>query len=255
VATLRFGGDGDCVRGTGASGLSGAFTVAALVKRAAIDGAQCIFGTRAASSTGFTVELANGNRVTVFNHNVGNNSFSSSQITNTTDWYIVAITRGSGETPRMHDKNTASGSWNQGDGGTAQTTNPDACTGGQVIVGAFDIPEETLSALDPWNGDIALIAWWDGIEFSDAQIQALDDNLHVNDWLNHAAGAPSSCTPLTSTSPTDAMGLVSWTNSGATLAGGDPPGWTLDTAAAWPPADSNNDPKTIRVVRSTTRLA
>jgi hypothetical protein len=60
--------------------------------------------------------------------------------------------------------------------------------------------------------------------------------MRTSDWHAHAAGTPSSLTQLTSASPTDLEGLVTWTVNGPALTGGNMAAWTFDGTGSGPTA-------------------
>jgi hypothetical protein len=233
MATLRFDATNDYLASSAAAGLNGAFSLAVLYQRVgAISGTHALFSTTSSTpSSGFVLEY--GSLPHVYNDNAGNQTSPSGGApgplsTDDNDLRIIAVTRGSGETPRFHMLNvTDAGSWAHGDGTTAQTTNPDAATGA-VEIGRFNLVGTGI--FDFLGADVGLVGWWDGTEFTAGQVEALSTNLATSDWADHATSAPSSLTELTSSTPTDLEGLVTWTNNGATLSGDNMALWDFDGA-------------------------
>lgn len=98
-----------------------------------------------------------------------------------------------------------------------------------------------------FDGDYGLLAWWEGVKLSDADVETLYTGLKTSNW---AALSPSSLTEMTATTPIDLQELVTWTPSGApTLTGEDPPGWTFDGLGPLP--DPPPPPPELRIRAST----
>jgi hypothetical protein len=234
MATLRFNGTSAFLAGTAPGGLDGAFTIAALVKRVSTGSTDCIVSTNQTGTPNVGFSWFHAVKPEIYNDNAGGNTSPPLATHNVqdTDLWLTVMTRGTAETPRFHIKNlTDATSWAQDNGETAQTTNPDPATNA-IYVGMFRYPG--VGDLDWFDGDIGLVGWWNGVEMSDGQVQALATNLKTSDWYNHAAGAPSSLTQMTSATPTDLMSLVTWTNTNATLTGDNMTLWSFDGAGSGP---------------------
>jgi hypothetical protein len=232
MATLNFDGTDDYVGGTAPGGLSGAFTLAALIKRDTTAASQAVVSTQTTGpAAGFSFFMnAHGTepRPEIYNDNAGGQT--SPPVTGwgglSTDLLIVALTRGTGETPRFHAKNvTTSGAWKHNDGEAAQLTNPDAATL-SIEVGRFGFPG--VGNFDFFDGSIGLVGWWDGVEMSDGQVEALSTTLKTSEWYGHAVGLPTSLTEMNTATPADIKGLVTWTVNGPALTGDNMTAWTFD---------------------------
>lgn len=243
---LRFDGDNDYIAGTAPGGLDGDFTIAVMLSRNSNANTDSMVSTRSSGQPA-GLSFFQGSLVTLFNDNAGNQTSPVSDVpgplsTYDLQTYIAVVTHGAGETPRFHQKNltVVSTAWAHGDGVTAQTANPDPATL-EVDIGAFNYGG---SFFDHLNGDIGLVAWWDDIEMSDAQVEALSANFKTSDWHNHAVGPPTSLTELTTATPADLEELVTWTNNGAVLTGDlQFPLWEFDGTGAIPTLhfDGDND--------------
>ena len=114
---------------------------------------------------------------------------------NTTDWYLLVITRvdtGSASwTPRFHLKNlTTDAAWEHADGTITHDQDPAAAA--RVWVG-----KDAGTSGPGWyfDGDVGLVALWDGHAMDDAEVEELSANRRTSDLLLHDP-APNSCTEL-----------------------------------------------------------
>lgn len=238
MSTLAFNGSSRYIDSSSFSaGLAGALTTAALLRRGALSVSHSFFCPAGASNC-FSLFIQNNARLNIYNDNTstttGASDASANLIDNTTDLFIAGHTRGSGETPRFHVYDITNDVFGHDNAESAQTANPDAGT--HVVVGAHYFGG---SYYDYFHGDIGLIAWWDGIEMSDAEWEELAANLQTSDWHNHSVGEPTSLSELTSLTPTDLEGFVTWTITGATLTGNAMSAWDFDGTGPTPEAPAN----------------
>ena len=238
MATLRFNGTSSKVTGTGNGAMNGALSIAVLVKLSSVAASNTFLST-AAASAGISFLSDNNPRPVYYNDNYGStiNGSEFTQALNTTDWFVVGVSRSPAvSTPRLHAINSSGGgSWAHVAGSASEPSDPDSVSGGAVTLGAFPIPG--AGTFDWLSGDMALVAWWNAT-LTDAQFRSLTVTKSIDDWVYHSV-TPASVTPLTSTSPVDEMGLVSWTNSGATAVGAMPPGWNLTVGTGPGPMTPN----------------
>lgn len=236
MATLHFDGDDDWVRGNTSGAWNGTFTIAALVRATNAFGPfDSIIGVHSATLMSWQLTILGTPNVIWYDdlnghqHQPGT-AFNDEDVN---DWYIIVVTRASGATtPRFHFKNLTDGTaWEHVDSSIgASAANPRSASGGYFKIGNFDnSPGTPGSADDDFEGDIGLVGFWDGVNMSDGEVEALLTNMKTSDWHNHAAGDVTLLTELTSTTPIDiGEAGISLTVTGATLTGSDPPGWTFD---------------------------
>lgn len=235
MATLHFDGADDWVRGNTSGAWNGTFTIAALVRATNAFGPfDTIIGVHSATLMSWQLALFGTPNVIWYDdlnghqHQPGT-AFNDEDVN---DWYIIVVTRASGATtPRFHFKNLTDGTaWEHVDSIAASAANPRSASGGYFKIGNFDnSPGTPGSADDDFEGDIGLVGFWDGVNMSDGEVEALLTNMKTSDWHNHAAGDVTLLTELTSTTPIDiGEAVISLTVTGATLTGSDPPGWTFD---------------------------
>ena len=228
MSVLNFNGSSHYLDGSGSGALNAAMTVATLIRHDTLANTGCLMSTNSSvPAMGWEFKIESNDRPAIYNDNAGSTSDPGTgyEIDDTDEFWIVVFTYSPGEAPRLHIQNsTGAGAWLHADGDDTQVA-PDSAAGGTVYIGAFNVPGSGL--FDYFEGDIALHGLWNGIEMTDGQVEDLGTGKHVDDWLEHAAGAPTSLTPMTSATPTDLQGLITWTNHGAALTGADPAGWTL----------------------------
>lgn len=143
------------------------------------------------------------------------------------DWWILVVTwPGTTAVERFSYVDLSVGTWSHVN--TSQV-NGGIRAGPSTTVGQWNVG---------YSGDfpivsntVALQAAWPGVQFSDAQAEALLVNSKTSDWWNSAAGNPTLLIECTSTTPVD-IGLHPSTfkqlAGTATLTGGVPPGWQFD---------------------------
>lgn len=247
MATLRFAGAGDWVDFTPISATlnnlpNGSGTLAALVRRTGgtdDDIVGLVNSTRTAWYHALEV-LDAGSLLKDDDGITGPTAGSGATPTGTTanDFYIAVVDWPSGiATERFHFSATmgAAESWTH----VNSTGNKGADRAGPGSTGRFMVAD--LLSVGALNGDVALIAAWPGVRFSDSDAQNLWINKKTSDWWNHPAGHPTLLSELTSTTPWD-IGADPSTFAGigtATLTGLDPTGWTFDGRGA---ASSGDDP-------------
>lgn len=109
-------------------------------------------------------------------------------------------------------------------GGNNGGTRAGPATTGHLKIGMSDASNY------PFAGEIALLAVWAGVRFSDTDWTNLWTNKKTSDWYNHSAGTPTTLIELTSTSPVDVGANPSTLSAvtAATATGADPTGWTFD---------------------------
>lgn len=233
VSTVRFGLD-SWLRGTGQGAMASAITLAAIVRRVGNTSLYEAFlgGATSLNAQSFMFAYdtglgSNPKRLTLWDGT--NNRFSTTTFAPTdSDWYLFAVTKATGAaTPTFHGKNLTRGTGWFHEAGVGTNTLP-SVAGGYLKIGNYDLtPGDPGSANEDFLGDVALVGWWDGTELSNAQVEALARNGRTSDWWRNAAGPPSSLTELTSLTPTDLAGVMTWVNTAATLTGGDAP-WGFD---------------------------
>jgi hypothetical protein len=236
LLVLTFDGSDDYIGGVGQGAMNGAMTVAALARRSSVTTNDTVLATGSSTpSSGFAFGIYGSDNLYVYNDNDANVTANPTTALLNNIWWLIVMTRGSGETPRLHFVDITVGTWIHEPGGNPQTTNPDSASGGFVDIGRFNLIGTGI--FDYFFGEIALVGWWDGVEMSDAQVEELAANLRTSDWHSHSVGAPSSLTELTDTTPADLEGLVTWTIHGPTDAGASPDDWTFDGIGSEPGTD------------------
>ena len=241
MATLKFDGADDWVRGTGQGGMTGAHTWVALLSRGGTaTNYQAMLGAHT-SSNGRGAMFAfsnttNPGRLSFYN-NVSNAESVTNQIpTANTDWWLIAYSRAAGSNNgRWHGKNITTGAAAFHENGDIALADPPNAAGGYLKIGNYDLtPGTPGSAEEDFNGSLAIIAWWNA-NLSDAQFNELYANLRTSDLWNCSAGRPASLNELRSTTVVDLTGLMTWAApNGATLTGADPPGWNFDGLGSSP---------------------
>ena len=241
MATLKFDGADDWVRGTGQGGMTGAHTWVALLSRGGTaTNYQAMLGAHT-SSNGRGAMFAFSNTTNPGRLSFYNNVSNAETVTNliptaNTDWWLVAYSRAAGSNNgRWHGKNITTGAAAFHENGDIALADPPNAAGGYVKIGNYDLtPGNPGSAEEDFNGSLGLIAWWNA-NLSDAQFNELYANLRTSDLWNCTAGPPASLTELTSLTLVDLAGLMTWAApTGATLTGANPTGWTLNGLGSSP---------------------
>lgn len=235
MANLRFSADNSEVRFDlpSAVDFTGAYTLACVIRRRATSGFQAIFSHH--NSTGSAVLWFEFNGTSLQHYvsqaNVSSSTWSVSPTTfnETTNWWLLAVSRPAGttQTIRFHRKNLTSGAAFEHVNGSVAASNPASCAGGTIRVGEYEDGDDA-------NMNCAVIGGW-AADLGDSGVEALATNLRTSDWTGHAT-APKYVHELTSTSSIpDLMGNGATLNvvNGTTLdTGTDPPGWTYDGAGS-----------------------
>lgn len=228
MSCLKFNGTDQYLSGTGPGPMNAAITIATLLRRGELGGAYAMVSNWAAGHAELMFMLGAGDRPVFYNMDTETSSASiGSQLLSMTTTYLVVVTRASGAVlPRFHVKDlTTPGAWEHANG-SITTANQASVVGGEVRIGNFHY--ETVGDFNWFKGDLPLVAWWDGLNMNDTQVEEMAASPATSNLHEHSAGSPSSLTEFRASSPTDLEGLITWTNHGATLTGTDPPEWSFD---------------------------
>lgn len=238
---VHFDGADDWIRGTGMTAMSGAVTVAAIARRTGSSGVyQAILGG-ATAANGRSFMLAwdasvNPQKITMYD-GTSNAYGVQAYDEQVRDWFLVVYTKSAGTViPRFHLYNLSrKGPWFHENEGTSLTnTDFPSLSGGYLKIGNYDLtPGVPGSADEDLNGEVALVAMWDGIALSDAQVNELSETLETSDWQNNSGGAPTSITQVNSLTPTDLTGKITWAAAnGGSIVMDDVAGWNFDGVAS-----------------------
>jgi len=199
LPTFRFDGAGDFVRSKGVGKCNAAFTVAAILNADDLPANQAVVSAYT-DSLGPSWEWYMASNESFRYWDPLNTEDIAGPTLNHTDWWIVVMTRASGaSTPRYHLKNLTTGAaWTHVNAAGPSSANPRDCTGpnGHIEIGSYN-----NGAQEIFLGDIAVVGFWDGINLSDSQCEALSANKRTSDWYNNPGGAPTFLTELTSMFP------------------------------------------------------
>jgi tyrosinase len=236
VAVRQFDGVDDVIRcGVGGAALTGAFTVAVLMKKTR-DGHMETFLCSHTSGGAATVLLGSDDTDYVYYEVNGAWGRGATKVRVTNGWLLIVITKAAGSsTVRVHSRPLTGTTWSHGAGSAGAQANPAATTGGQWRfanrgTNVFEAPR--LAVAGVWN-----------VAMTDAQVEALATNKRTTDWASHAAGAPRALWELNQTSV--ATPVADLTGNGAgqvsivgttVVTGDDPPAWVFGIAAPPPPA-------------------
>lgn len=226
VADRSFDGvDDKIVTSIGGCDLTGAFTMAVLVKRTDDTTADTLIAQRTS---------ADGNAGKLYIHatlGVGlqtgsSQSYGANPLRNfgpADGWVLCGVTKAAGNVaPRLHVRR-ANGSWHHEAGTTALADLPSQA-GGSLSFGTI------ASNLDPFRGAMAVAGEWT-VALTDAQFEELGANQKTADWANNSGGAPAglwdfnqdaTTTPVNDLTP---GGANQTSIIGTTVSTDGPPAW------------------------------
>lgn len=230
MTTLRYSADNSEVRynigATAAAGnFTGAYTLAVLFRRRTTSGFQSILAHH--GSDGLVKIGMEFNGTTL---NVGDDGAirtGPTTISNTTDWWILAVTKASGTvTPRWHIKNVTTGAAWAHTNASGTLGNPASQSGGTVRTGEWQ-------DVDDANQNMGIDAGW-AAALSDLEVEALATGLQTSAWTTHAVAASYVHEQIDNASIPDLKGNGVTLNvvNGTTEEATDPPGWTFNGSGA-----------------------
>lgn len=246
MATLRFSAANDEVRFNlpAAANFTAAYTVAALVLRRAVPGGvwHAILGHHSSTSVPqLAIEFDSTNHVELNQNNGAASRTSTSTISSTTDWYLIAATKAAGTvTPRFHLKNITTGAAWAHEAGAGTLANAPTAASGTIRVGEWNDNDDL-------NANVAVIGGWAAAlaDTGAGSVENLATNLRTSDWTGHAT-APAYVHELTSTTTIpDLMGNGATLNivNGTSLdTSNDPPGWNFNGTGGGAAATVNKIP-------------
>lgn len=228
MAVRSFDGTDDEIRMSGPVNLTGALSVALLVKRNVNTAYHLLWGNHNSSNVGIVnleaaSQAVDGSKLD-FSIDSAGSTTSTITLVAADGWCLVGVNKAAGTTAiRFHklaQASFATPSSMTHANGVSNLANPATQAGGTTRFGEY---QDT----DDFDGKIALAALWTA-SLADADFQALATNLNISDWTGHAT-PPARVWRLGDSSPTDLMGAGdSATINGTTVdTGDDPPGWTL----------------------------
>lgn len=230
MAVRVFDGVDDEVRFpiTAATNLTGAFTLAAVVKLTGTPGWESVIsnhdsGEVAKADMELGPSTPNTNISCAVNHLTRQSTLA---VTVANGWLICVVTKAAGTTTSRAHRFIFGGSWAHGDTSGGPDGNAGTQTGGTIRLGEW---EDT----DDLTGKLAVCAEW-SVALSDAEVEALSANLRTTDWLNHAVSPAWVVEPGQNTPVEDMVGSSdSSVINGTTIdTGDDPAGWVFGVTAA-----------------------
>ncbi len=237
AGTLKFNGTSDKLKWTTLQTVlsqvsDGAWTMCVVLKRDTTGSFRAISYLLSSTGNGVAEAGASFTNTSVTTLDFGSAVTSTTALTNTTNPYMLVISKGAGTvTPRIGFKNGSGGAWTHENYSGTQA-NRTAAT--MLEIGAWE-------AIDFYSGWIGVVAFWEGA-MSDAQKEALDDNWRTSDLWNSAFGQPKFLVELNvaGSSAVDLAGNASsLTATGTTLDSGETlNSWNFDGtggAAPTPP--------------------
>jgi hypothetical protein len=247
----RFAADNSEVRWSlpAAVDATGAFTVAAVVRRRGglgvqqhIIGSVTSAGTVSGWDFGFEVSGSNTDRLHYGSNNSASFIVSSTAVSDTTNWWLVAISKPTGSSqPRAHFRNlTTSAAAVHENTLFGTVSSPLTASGGTIRVGE----NKDIADLD---ANLAVVAYW-GLNLTDAQIDELWAHNKTDDFLLNSAGVPLVCYEFNQATATDPVPDLSvngaaWSLTNGTAVDGseNPPSWIYHTSLG-PPATVDPTP-------------
>jgi hypothetical protein len=232
MATRRFSADNSVIRfpigATDTANFTSAFTLAAVARLRANAVWHALLGHHTSGGVaGPSIEIGNDNRIYLTtNHGSAGSSGASPAtmvLNNTTDWWLVVITKGAGTViPRFHLQNLTAG--------TAMSHAPEASpatVADGVSQASGTIRTGEWEGVDDANANIAVLGGW-ATAMSDVQCEALGANDRTADWTGHAL-TPVYVYDLNQATVATVPDLVGTRDSnattGTTVEAIDPPGW------------------------------
>jgi hypothetical protein len=152
-------------------------------------------------------------------------------VTEAMDWLLVAVTKTNGTvTPRWHRYTYGTTTWDHQDDSSsiANAATPQATS--EVYIGTYD------PTTDLFNGEIAVVGFWNSTVLSDGQLEGLTDDIAAWEalspaslWLLNQSDVTTTVEDLTGTS--DEIGRVGTTATAVSDLPFDVGG--VDTGLAW----------------------
>lgn len=224
MAVRVFDGADDEIRfgGTALESLTGALTIALLMKRGNTAAWNALVAGHTSGNVGrWGFEINNSDIPVMY---VAGTGSGNGTYTSTTTWNLLVMTKAAGTVaPRFHIRDIATGTWTRSNGGGTLGDPVAIGASGTIRIGEFEDG-------DDFNGRLALAGIW-STALSDAQVDALGTSLNTNNWTGHAVApvAVWQFNQATATSVPDLIGSANSTvvNGTSVATGDDPPGWTF----------------------------
>lgn len=161
--------------------LTGAFTIALVVKRMSNAAWHCLIeGLTSANAVAWAIELDNANAVSM---ETGGVAVTNSSVVAADGYVIIVVSKPAGTSGMSLD--LYKGSWAARTTTGAGNPNPASQAGGSIKVGRYGV-----ASGDDADVQYATIAIWNGTQLTQAQAQALSAG-SASAWDANGAGAPT----------------------------------------------------------------